>query len=141
MLMTFVMSWTGIAFASTSLEMTMPIDNHSQTNINHHEQSGELHTSMYCHDENVNAQHESVSQMTAEASCAQLDSDISKHQTHAWCEDCSIIQCQTQVCSLNVQAVNSVEMQDFNMPTILNFEYLSSQSSDFRQDILRPPQA
>ena len=147
MLMTFVMSWTGIAFASnlspskTTLENNSISTHHSlQKNHDHHVS---FQTKVNCHTSQnaMTYEHPIYQQDAIHHDCnAEHAKNSSSEESHVSCVDCSISHCQTQVCHLNVDALSYIEMHILGVLETLNSEYTASHSSDFRQDILRPPQ-
>lgn len=137
LLVTFVMSWTGIAFAfvpafSNSHHTTM------QTSQSKHNVGSE-HCEKQIESSQVHVMQHDMN--GANAHCQQGEMGYSNHQSsHAPCQDCSIPECQNSVCSFNLLEQHSFNVSTFNSNNVLNSIYGIFHSSDFKQDILRPPQ-
>lgn len=135
LLVTFVMSWTGIAFAFVPAPSTV----HSVSMQTHHKSDSE-----HC-GKLVDMQINSVNQHNTDLSsshCEQVEKHHVNHQnSHVQCQDCSTLKCHNSVSSFNLLETNSFNFSAFNSNDVLNTVYGIFHSSDFKQDILRPPQA
>ena len=135
LLVTFVMSWTGIAFAFVPAPSTV----HSVSMQTHHKSDSE-----HC-EKLVDMQINSVNQHNTDLSsshCEQVEKHHVNHQnSHVQCQDCSTLQCHNSVSSFNLLETHSFNFSTFNSNDVLNAVYGIFHSADFKQDILRPPQA
>ncbi|MDY6457721.1 hypothetical protein [Acinetobacter faecalis] len=135
LLVTFVMSWTGIAFAfvpASSNAHSLSVQTNQKLDFEHCEKQVDIHKKhVIQHDMNTENEH-----------CEQSSISHSNHQnSHVPCDNCSITQCQNSICSFNLLESSTLNLSTFNPKNIFNSVYGIFHSSDFKQDILRPPQA
>ena len=135
LLVTFVMSWTGIAFAfvpASSNAHSLSVQTNQKLDFEHCEKQVDIHKKhVIQHDMNTENEH-----------CEQSSISHSNHQnSHAPCQDCSTLQCHNSVSSFNLLETHSFNFSTFNSNDVLNAVYGIFHSADFKQDILRPPQA
>lgn len=129
LLITMLMSWTGIAFAFMSAisiqERTLE---HSvkQTDLflSHCKEMVEDLTQLLA-DDNMPYSHDQISH--------------SNFISHNHCQDCAIPQCQILVFNISILQEQQFALDPLLLQFDRNFDYIASNSSDFRQDILRPP--
>lgn len=144
LLVTLVMSWTSIAFAFVPATTNV---HDSSMQMKTMKESSSMHkgdTSEHCLTQ-VEASQKHVMQhdmKSANEHCEQSTVSDSNHQnSHLPCKDCSISQCQNSICSVNLLDSNTLSLSTFNPKNTFNSVYGIFHSSDFKQDILRPPQA
>lgn len=130
LLVTMLMSWTGIAFAFVP---ATPIQESFEyiESTSHHNVAKSHCQDMMVHTENI----------LVNDHCQQ---DINIHQqnmAHEHCQECVTPQCQTAVFNIHVVDEQQFDLDKVALQTARNFVYSKFHSSDFRQDILRPPQA
>ncbi len=135
LLVTFVMSWTGIAFAfvpASSNAHSVSMQTHHKFDSDHCEKLVDMKTNhVNQHDTNLSPSH-----------CEHVEKSHLNHQnSHVRCQDCSTLQCHNSVSSFNLLETHSFNFSAFNSNDVLNTVYGIFHSSDFKQDILRPPQA
>lgn len=144
LLVTLVMSWTGIAFAFVPATTNVHHLTIQMKTMQEHSSMHKGDTSEHCLTQ-VKASQKHVMQhdmQSTNAHCEQSTvSDSDTQSSHQLCKDCSIGQCQSSICSVNLLESNTLSLSTFNSKNIFNSVYGIFHSSDFKQDILRPPQA
>ena len=130
LLVIMLMSWTGIAFAFVPATPIQESSEHAESTSHH------VAVQSHCQDMAVHTE-----QMPVNDHCQQ---DVSVHQhnmSHEHCQECVTPQCQTSVFNIYVVDEQQFALDKLVLQADRNFNYIASNSSDFRQDILRPPQA
>ena len=131
LLITMLMSWTGIAFAF------MPATSIQEHALEHSIKKTDL-SSSHCKEVVADLKHMSANDNMP---CSQDQISLSNAVSHNHCQDCATPQCQISVFNISILQEQQFALDKLVLQADRNFNYIASNSSDFRQDILRPPQA